>query len=241
MPPPGYTPYQTGPTPTGRLGRIGGLATATMILTALAGLATAAASFLSIPATDKAKDFLAGRITEDEFNDSYTSVQVLQVISSPLALAAGVLTIIWMYKIANNVRTFGRKTTWLPVFSIVGWVLPPIINLIPFLVLRELWKASNPAPAHGDDGWKSSNDNPLLYLWFLVYGLVPLVILVLTFGPTVDGVLNGSGDATITAESLRDTSSYTLVTAVTTVIATVAWIVFVKQLTSRHIALTGER
>ena len=49
-----------------------------------------------------------------------------------------------MYRIATNVRAFQRQTTWSPLFAIFGWMLPPfVLYVIPFLMLRELWKASD--------------------------------------------------------------------------------------------------
>jgi len=240
-PPPGYTAYNTGPTPTAQVSRIGGIAKAAMVLTAISGLTGIVVAFLLVPVNDKASDFLAGTISADDFNDTYQPVQLIQTLQSVIGIAAGVVTIIWMFKIANNLRAFSRRTTWHPLFSIFGWLLPPFLFLIPLLILREMWKASDPASPAGTDSWRSSSDNPLLYVWFVTYGVIPFAITALTIGAVIDAALNASGDERVAAEAVDAASTYSLISGVVVLVAAAIWIIFVKQLTQRHTTLTGER
>ena len=60
--------------------------------------------------------------------------------------------------------------------AIGGWFLPPFLYVIPTLVLREAWKAADPAVPPGDDSWKRNKDNPLLWVWFAVYGVGTVVL-----------------------------------------------------------------
>lgn len=211
-----------------------------MGLVALAGLAGLVNAFITNSANDNAADLLAGRITSSEFDDAYAPAQLFGTVQSIIGLAAGVLTVIWMYKMANNVRTFGRRTTWSPLFSIFGWVLPPFLFVIPTLVMRELWKASDPDSPAGTEGWKASGDNPLIYVWFVVYGVVPAVIVAATIGSVIDAALNASGDSEVAAEALDASSNFTLISGILTIVAAALWITIVKQFTTRHVALTGE-
>jgi Domain of unknown function (DUF4328) len=212
-----------------------------MVLTALAGVFGLGYSLLLGSVNSKARDFLDGRIDADEFDDAYLPAQLFQTLQSVIGLAAAILTIIWMYKIANNVRTFGRQTTWAPLFSIFGWMLPPFLFIIPLLMLRELWKASDSTAQPGADTWRSSSDNPLLYVWFVLYGLIPFAITAVTIGSVIDSTFNASGSSTVTAEALVAGDSYTIISGIVGLAAAAVWVVFVKQLTARHIALTGER
>jgi hypothetical protein len=110
-----------------------------------------------------------------------------------------------MYRIATNVRAFGRQTTWHPLFSIFGWFLPPFfLYVIPLLVLREQWKASDPAADDGTESWKRSPDNPLLWGWFVFYGLLPFVFFVAQIGSLAEPV---SAPATSRASPNRSTTS----------------------------------
>ncbi len=54
-------------------------------------------------------------------------------------------------------------TTFAPVFAVVGWMLPPFLYVLPFLILRELWKASDPGTPVADEGWRRRPVTPLLH------------------------------------------------------------------------------
>ena len=165
-PPPGYAAYDGHPTPAAPTRRIGGLVIPIVVSVSIVAIGTLIAAFLSAGVATDAADFLAGSLEESEFEDALVPLNSVQLLVSVATLATGVLTIVWMFRIANNVRAFGRATTWSPLFAIFGWFLPPLIlYVIPFLVLRELWKASEPTVVDGTDDWKRSPDNPLLWVW----------------------------------------------------------------------------
>ncbi|MFT4656208.1 MAG: hypothetical protein ACI8V4_000369 [Ilumatobacter sp.] len=215
-----------------------------MGLVGLAGIAGALSAILVAPMIDTASDFIRGDIGQDEFEDAYVGVQLVQGVQSILSLAAGVFTIIWMYRIAKNVRAYGRTTTFAPVFSIFGWILPPFLYVVPLLILRELWKASDPDTPAGSPGWKASKGNPLLYVWFLLYGVIPAVITLVVTVSTVSSLFSngmaGAGDPVIVAETLESTGTYTMISGGLGLVAAIVWIFYVKQLTARHVAMTGE-
>lgn len=238
-PPPGYTAYDNTPH-QGSLRRVSGLAKAVVILTAIAGITTFVVAALSASVTSDAKNFLAGSISENEFDNAIRPLTAVQMISSIAVLAAGVLTIIWAYRIATNVRAFGRVTTWSPLFAIFGWFLPPmVLYVIPFLVLRELWKASAPTAVDGTDRWKREPDSPVLWAWFALFGIIPAILLAVQIGSFAAAGLP-SGDKESLAETLDDFSILGWVAAIVTLAAAAAWVVFVRQLTQRHSSLTNE-
>lgn len=242
--PPGYVAYQNAPASTGQLKRIGGLAKWAMITTAVAGVLSAVSAIILAPVVGKASDFLNGTISEDEFNDAYLSSQLVSTLQTAAGLAAGVLTILWLYRIAANVRVYSRRTTFAPVFAILGWFLPPFLYVLPLLVVRELWKASDPDVPAGDEGWRSTKVNPLLYVWFVTYGVIPAVLTGFVFFKTLESVFDGgftnSGNAELTAETLQSAGQFTVASGIVTIVAAVVWVTIVKQLTARHVALTGE-
>ncbi len=243
-PPPGYAAYQQAPTPFRTLNRVGGLAKWTMIAVAVTGVVGAISTALLIPAIDKAGGFLDGTVTEDEFNNAYLPNQLLSMLNSIVGLAAGVLTMIWMFRISTNLRSLSRGTTFAPVWAVVGWFLPPFLFILPFLVLRELWKASDPGTAIDDPTWRSQPVTRLLPAWLLLYGLIPAAIQAIVIYTTVSSLFDGgfasTSDATVSAETLDSASAYTLSLGVIAAAAAVVWILFVKRLTARHVELTGE-
>jgi hypothetical protein len=237
--PGGFVAYHSNPTVATR--RIGGLAKAIVVLTAVTAAVTVISTALSVGAAGDARDFLAGEMSDDDFRSAIAPVNAMQTLAGVATLATGILTIVWMFRIANNIRSFGRQTTWHPLFSIFGWFLPPMfLYILPFLVLREQWKASDPDGVDGTDRWKANGDNKVLWVWFALYGILPAILFVIQIGSLVDAGL-GTGDIESIAETIDDASVLSYVSAALVVGAAVSWIVFVRQLTSRHTALTGER
>jgi hypothetical protein len=213
---------------------------AVMILTGIVALGTIGTTILSGGVSQDAQDFLQGQLTDSEFQDAIGPLNAIQLLTGLATLATGVLTIIWMYRIARNVRAYGRQTTWSPLFAIFGWFLPPmVLYIIPFLMLRELWKASESTVVDESDSWRKSRDNPLLWAWFALFGLLPVIVLAVQVGSlTTNGLPSGNLDSV--AESLDDFGTIGLITGVLNVIAAVVWVLFVRQLTDRHTRLTGE-
>ena len=239
-PPPGYAAYDGNPTPTAGVKRVRGLAIPVVVSVSIAALTGLLAAILSTSIGTDASDFLAGSISESEFEDALVPLNSVQLLGSVATLATGVLSIIWAFRIAQNVRSFGRATTWSPLFAIFGWFLPPLVlYVIPFLVLRELWKASEPTGVDGSDAWKRTPDNPVLWVWFVLFGLAPAVLFAVQIGSFASSGLP-AGDLESVAESLEDFGALGWATAVLNVGAAAAWITFVRQLTRRHKQLTNE-
>ncbi len=231
--------YNAAPPPVRPLSRVKGISTATIILTAIAAVGAVITAVTTPSAVDSARDFLAGDISEDTFLDDYTTFGLTQSLQSIGTIATAVLTMIWLFRLAANVRSFGRATTWAPIWAVFAWILPPILIIIPFLMVREVWKASDPAAPHDPNGWKQSDDNPVIWFWFVAYGIVPTLITAIS-AQAVFGA-GFSRDATTVAESLDDSGTIQMVGAGVTVLAAIAWILVVRQVTARHIELTNER
>ena len=241
-PPPGYVAYGSAPTPTQKVKRISGLATAITVVVAIAGLGGLLNGFLQSGLRSDAEDLLAGRISDSEFNDQLVSSSAFSALSGVATIAAMVLVMIWMYRIAANLRAFGITTTWHPLFAVFGWFLPPVVlYVIPFLMLREQWTKSTPSAVSGQPAAPADakSDNPILWVWWLAFGIWPLIALFLSAGSLVGSFGDTSAEAV--AESLLDTNqAVTLIGSFVGLIAAVAWILFVRQLTTRHRSLTSE-
>lgn len=236
--------FRNAPTPVGQLKRVGGFAKWAMIATAASGIVDVIAAIVLLPVLDKASGFLEGTVTAEEFDDAYLSSQLLSTLGAVVGLTAGVFTILWMFRVASNLRVYSRRTTFSPVFAIFGWLLPPFLFVLPLLVLRELWKASDPETPAGDEGWRTQRVDPLLYVWFLLYGIVggviQAIVAVSTVSSLLDSGLSTSDSTRVTAESLNSGGILPIVSAGVALIAAALWVLFVKRLTARHVRLTGE-
>lgn len=236
QPPPGYVAYGSAPTPTGRVARIGGLAKAITVLVAVAGAITLIIAILSPGATNSAEEFLDGESTSSEFTDAIVAFTLVQGAAGVVTFAAMIIVMIWMYRLASNLRTFGISTTWHPLWAVFGWFLPPVLYIIPLLMLRELWsKSTNSA----DADTSADGENPMLWIWFALFSVVPVILAVVQAGSFADQF--SSQGAETQANTLVDAGALNIVSPLVTVAAAAVWIFFVRQLSDRHIELTGER
>ncbi len=240
-PPPGYVAYGSAPTllPAQRVSRIGVLSTAITVMVGIAGIGALVNGFIQSSLQSKATDFINGTTTRSEFQDSVVSSSAISAVAGVAMFAGAILVMIWMFRITSNLRKLGMSTTWHPLFAIFGWMLPPgVLFVIPALMLREQWIKSAP-PAHTGALPGASKDNPLLLVWWLFFGLLPLIML----GVSANSVFTGFGDTSTeaVAERFAETgSAVTMIGAVGSLIAAVVFIMFSRQLTARHRSLTGE-
>jgi hypothetical protein len=219
---------------------VGGLSTALVVLVGVVGASAVIAAVLSGGSRDAARDYREGRITETEFLESYIAVGVLGLLQLAATIAAFVLTVLVMYRLASNHRALGRRGTWAPGWAIGGWFLPPLmIYVIPFLMFRELWKASDPDATGEADQWKRGPVSPLVPLWWVLYGLVPVGLIAMQGAGSVGGGgFTSSTDAL--AETVEEQFTLTLVGSLLTLAAAVVFILMIRGLVDRHRRLTGE-
>ncbi len=222
------------------LKRVNGLTTWIVVLTAIVAVAGVASTLVSRLALGEARDFLADRIDENDFLEAYAPSLLLGFVQGAAMIALVVLTMVWMYRVASNHKALQRDVTWAPGWAIGGWFLPPgALYIIPFLMFRELWKASDPAVPAGDPRWKENRVSPVVTGWWVLYGLAPIP-LAIAQGISEFSARTFSGDTETLAEAIDDRFAITLVTSLVAAAAAVAYIVMVRQISLRHRQLTGE-
>lgn len=214
---------------------LGGLVTAISVLvpiTAGLGLLFALLNELSL---NDARLFLAGSISETEFVNSYGPGLTLQLAQTLTQLGAGISVIVWMRRLASHHEQIGRTSTWKPAWAVGGWFVPPLIfYVIPFLMFRELWKATD----QRTESWTTSPSSPLITGWFITFGIFPTG---LAIGQWLDrSPLLGSG-ATAMAETAINQRLIIWGSALASVASAALFVVFARQLTRRHEALLKSR
>ena len=236
-PPPGYTAYSQNLSTSVDLKRVGGIAKAIVILLAVYAVGTLITVAGTPRVVDSARDYLADRISEDDFTQDVGVYGLLSALSGAAQAAIVVLSIIWTYRIVKNHRAIGRTTTWGPGMAIGGWFLPPFLYVIPTLVLREAWKAADPTVAPGHDRWKRGTGNPLLWAWFIVYGVGTVVLSAISSSLQFRQF---GGDADDLADAYADSLGVMIALSVLGLVSAVLWALVVRQWTARHTTLTGE-
>jgi hypothetical protein len=237
-PPPGYIAYGgPGAAMSGSFSRVRGLAKALVVLLAIFIPFQLIGIVGLFQLRDKARGFLDGSLSESDFTSA--SSANLSSISGLLVIPIAVITIILMFRMARNLRVLGRTgATWAPGWAIGGWFCPPCaIYAIPWLMFRELWKGSDPAVAPNDPSWKTGTVSPLVNVWWVLYGLVPLI----GFATSASFLSNvGSFDAEAVARKFNDYMAINVVLALVGVATAVVYLMLIKQLAARHTTATGE-
>jgi hypothetical protein len=236
-PPPGYTAYGGPDQVRPGLQRIGTISKVLWIIMAVEIPLQLISAVLSWRLSNKAADFVAGRITEDDFKTATRSP--LTAIAGLLFLPIAVLTIVWMYRMASNLKAVGRTgLTWAPIWAIFGWFLPPcVIYAIPWLMFAELWRASDPAVPLTDPSWKRGKVTPLVHAWWVLYGLLPLI--------GIAGSANmfrrfQQNDLLAYARQQQQHVGLNFVLGLVSVAAAAVYMVLVRQLSDRHMRTINE-
>jgi hypothetical protein len=217
------------------LDRVGKLATAATSLVVVAAAVSVVSIWAARSARDDAEAFLDDAITAEQFVQNTAPYLLMSVVQAVATAAAAVVTMMWMFRIAKNHRSLHRGGTWGPGWAIGGWFLPPLLFVVPFLMFRELWKASDPDTAIGQE-WRSNSVSWLVPAWFVLYSLVPLGLLVVQAS---SGFSLGASERDM-AEQVIDNQGLTIVSAAVAVAGAAAFIMLVRGLTARHRRLTGE-
>lgn len=232
--PPGYTAYGAPPDrPYGvAFQSVGGVAKALNVLLIIylpLQLLTVVSTYRL---SSDAKDFLSGDMSERTFRDN-TSTN-FSGLSGLLVIPIAVLTMITMFRMARNLRVLRSEgQTWKPGWAIGGWFCPPFVFVIPWLMFRELWKGSDPSATYD---WKRGKVSPLINIWWVLYGLVPLI----GFG-TAAGLFANFSRPSIRdlAEKLDDFALVNLILQIVSLGTTVVYLLMIRQLVARHRAATG--
>jgi hypothetical protein len=89
----------------------------------------------------------------------------------------------------------------------------------------------------GDDRWKANKINPILWVWFLVYGVGTLVVS--SINAAVQFQQFG-GDADDLADAYSDSLGVMIALNIIGIVSAGLWALVVRQWSARHAALTGE-
>ncbi|MFZ9481337.1 MAG: DUF4328 domain-containing protein [Ilumatobacteraceae bacterium] len=244
-PPPELTGGFPQPTPTPgpeapKLQRIRGISKVLQVLMGVIIPLQLLGVFDSWRVAGSARDFLDGTITQEAFDTA--SGRSLGALGGLLVMPAAVLTIVWMYRMAQNLRLLGRTgATWAPGWALGGWFAPPVVlYVVPWLMFGELWRGSNPdVPAHTPD-WKRGPLPWFLHAWWVLYGLLPIASIVNTIDTLRRATSEGELDSLTLAEQLDKYATLNLALAVISVGAAATYLMLVRHLSVRHMAATRE-
>ena len=98
--------------------------------------------------------------------------------------------LLWTYAVRTNLRALGvRKLDYKTAWSVAGWWIPGINFVRPYQVLREIWKASDPATSDRFE-WKRAPTPPILVFWWIAFvAFVSFELAALVMSVSASGVL----------------------------------------------------
>lgn len=213
---------------SGPIRPIAGLTTAVTVLISAVAILGVLFAVINETAIDEAQAFLAGTLDEDQFVEAYGPGLTLQLVQSLAQLAAGITTIIWMHRLVTNHAAVGRPGRWRPAWAIGGWFVPPLVlYIIPFLMFREIWRASTP----DREDWQNSPVSPVVTWWFVLFGVLPLAAVI---AQGIDGFGGLGTGAQAIAEQAVEQRATIWGSSLLALGAAVAMVVMARQIADRH-------
>lgn len=134
--------------------------------------------------------------TNEEIQANDARVQLVAALSVLVYLSTVVIFLMWIHRAHKNLAFFRAAGLEYSPGWAVGWFFIPFLNLIrPFLVMREIWKASDPnVDYQNSSSWQYSASSPLIGAWWGSWILANVLgRLVSTFSKdasTIDSLLN---------------------------------------------------
>ena len=76
--------------------------------------------------------------------------------------------LLWQFRSHANLRALGPGALqYTPAWAVWWWFIPGASMVMPYLTLRELWRAADPKTVSVD--WKMTGTTPLLMVWWLTF------------------------------------------------------------------------
>ena len=86
-----------------------------------------------------------------------------------VSIVTSIAFLIWIYRAHKNLPALGARNLQYSPGWAVGWWFIPILNLIlPYMVVTEIWKASDPRVTDGYS-WRNTQLSLLLLFWWVLW------------------------------------------------------------------------
>jgi hypothetical protein len=113
----------------------------------------------------KIRDQGAGAVTQGQAEAADNRLTAVSVPLGVLTVATIVMWCVWQFRAQSNLRPLGAANLRYSPGWAVGWWFIPFANIVmPYLTVRELWKASD--PEGGSAGWQMGKTTSLMPFWW---------------------------------------------------------------------------
>jgi hypothetical protein len=240
-PPPGYVAYGDPGAASGTFKRIGGLTKALVTLSVIAIVANALSVLVQVGLRTAARDYRQGAITSTQFADKLGPYLAVSALAGSLALAVLVVQIIWVHRMANNLKVLRRQgQSFSPGATIAINILGGCtLGILPYFMWRELWKGSDPSSPPGDPTWKQRRVGQIVHIWLAATLVTVAASVGLGVGSAITRINRGSN--TSLAKQLDTQFGFVALAGVFGIITTGIFVGLVRQLAARHMRSINER
>jgi hypothetical protein len=237
-PPPGYVAY--GGLVDATFRRIGGLTKALVILSIVGIVASAVSLLVQLGLRGDARDFRDGATTIRQFADKLAPYLAATALVVTLAIATLVVQIIWVFRMAHNLRVLRRQSqSFSPGATIAINILGGCtLGILPYFMWRELWKGSDPSAPAGDATWKQRPVGQIVNSWFAAALLTVAASIGLGLGSALTRINRGSNQSM--AKQLDSQFGIVLIAGIFGIVAAVLFVGLIRQLATRHMQSTRE-
>lgn len=187
-------------------------------------VAHAIATGLMFTAVDSARDFANDSSLKQAFDDAIRPVNVVSYFAWAAWLTIAVTTFIWTYRVTREVTNRGVLLRFSPVLCMFSWLLPPVLFIFPLIVLRDL--VTKTKTMRGDE---QESIRPVMTQWWVLYGLIPLVMAF--FGAALTSALPESDQDL--ARSLSEQIVPNTISALSLIAAALMWRRIVNTLSTQ--------
>lgn len=133
--------------------------------------AHALSTALMYSAVGAARDYAKDASLKQAFLDAVGPVNFASSIGAAAEICIAVTTLMWTYRTVRDVASSGVLLKFSPMLAMFSWVLPPVLFVFPLIMLRDLvTKTKN---------LRNDQSNLMKFLltqWWVLYGLIPLVM-----------------------------------------------------------------
>jgi Domain of unknown function (DUF4328) len=239
-PPPGYVAYGSPESYGTTFQRIGGLTKALITLSVIGIVALVGSLVAQLALRSQALEYRNDEMTLSEFTDKVGPYLGTSAVVGLVGLATLVVQIIWTFRIAKNMQVLGRQSR---SFSPGGTIAVNILggctlSILPYFMWRELWKGSDPDAPAGDPAWKQRPVGMIVHLWFAAALVTIGASLALGVSSAIVRVNRGSN--TTLAKQLDTQIGYVVSAGALGIVAAIAFVILIRQLSARHMQATRE-
>ncbi len=112
-------------------------------------------------------------VTMEAATANDTRQQIVAILQLVVFIFSSILFLIWIYRAHKNLPALGAAgLRYSPGFAVGAWFIPLVNLILPYHVMKEIWRASDPDMIDPNPTvWQKAHVSPLLAAWWIFWFL----------------------------------------------------------------------